>query len=741
MKEEGVSVLRSRFGFTRTTVASNVRPGGAIHDSSPRTDRRQQLFLKKLEYFNSNSTQDTNKQNCNTDSRVIVKNSINRAKENYNYNANEVKSDRNKSLTKTLTKVSQKVSTVKNDPVQGSQSKKPLFVTKYSPYRGDTRKQSAPAPLIMTAENGQLSQKNDPKLQRSNVYTKPSSSTSAMQKPSQLPGLRASFLNSENNRLTSASLHSRSYGYQDQDTSRATKDQRPENNKTKLRKFVSYKNKAPTIADPTTSSCGQKVDVAPKSRPWLAKKTEEKGLSELECLTKLRLSNKIMLEQPSVSRTRVAEPSLPTIPQDTELCEDCNGETEEDSGIFTSSHSKYSLEDEMIESDDSPREVASKDVKNFSSDSDDMCSRETSPMQLLADLLRRPAEHNVDQTDGKSSLVKRRKQQFEQDFGKLQITETKRSFLDPGKLQSDIDFQKISNLPDVVSRTSQSCDKQTEKCPVKESSENVDFSCSRMESSMVSNTSRLSVCTDCTGSSEDNENKFFDDDYNDQQQLILNSEPDQTTYEENLFDAVDCLLQGEKLKADINSDDSKVKCEVDEMKTAGQVQVARVKQIMEEESVRNRKVSVDTLSSLESDVCMLDLDDGFPLPEDSPDDSRTNSPVSRPGSDLILSDVVSIRKLMLQLQGLLSQSEASTKGKMEEENSDLKRELSLLRLKLAERDRKIETLERQLQYSQSHSLSKLNNIATQTPSSVRAKPRPLSWDLTSISLVRNINNL
>ena len=78
---------------------------------------------------------------------------------------------------------------------------------------------------------------------------------------------------------------------------------------------------------------------------------------------------------------------------------------------------------------------------------------------------------------------------------------------------------------------------------------------------------------------------------------------------------------------------------------------------------------------------------------------------------------------------------------MEEENSELRRELSVLRLKVAERDRKIETLERQLQYSQSHSLSKLNNIATQTQSSARAKPRPLSWDLTSVSLVRNINNL
>ena len=69
--------------------------------------------------------------------------------------------------------------------------------------------------------------------------------------------------------------------------------------------------------------------------------------------------------------------------------------------------------------------------------------------------------------------------------------------------------------------------------------------------------------------------------------------------------------------------------------------------------------------------------------------------------------------------------------------------MSLLRLQLAERDRKIETLERKLEYSQSRSLNRINNnIATQTKkaSQINPKPRPLSWDLTSISLVRNINN-
>ena len=111
------------------------------------------MFLKKLEYFNSNSSQQTNNINSNNDSklrsfpRVVVNNSHNRAKENVN--ANEEKSVRIQSVTKTFSKVSPQLSPRKTDPVKGSQLKKPLFVTKYSPYRGDTRSQTTP--LIMTA--------------------------------------------------------------------------------------------------------------------------------------------------------------------------------------------------------------------------------------------------------------------------------------------------------------------------------------------------------------------------------------------------------------------------------------------------------------------------------------------------------------------------------------------------------------------------------------------------------------
>ena len=118
------------------------------------------MFLKKLEYFNSNPAQNTNKLNnrntgskLRTNSRDAVNNSVNisRATEQNNSNANQDKSDRSKSLTKIFTQVSPKIAPRKADLVQGSQLKKPLFVTKYSPYRGEARKPPASAPLITTA--------------------------------------------------------------------------------------------------------------------------------------------------------------------------------------------------------------------------------------------------------------------------------------------------------------------------------------------------------------------------------------------------------------------------------------------------------------------------------------------------------------------------------------------------------------------------------------------------------------
>ena len=77
---------------------------------------------------------------------------------------------------------------------------------------------------------------------------------------------------------------------------------------------------------------------------------------------------------------------------------------------------------------------------------------------------------------------------------------------------------------------------------------------------------------------------------------------------------------------------------------------------------------------------------------------------------------------------------------IKEENADLKRQISILKLQLAEKDRRIEMLQRRMEQKLSLSLSRLTNIATQTEKerTNSVKPRPLSWDLASISLMKNI---
>ena len=78
--------------------------------------------------------------------------------------------------------------------------------------------------------------------------------------------------------------------------------------------------------------------------------------------------------------------------------------------------------------------------------------------------------------------------------------------------------------------------------------------------------------------------------------------------------------------------------------------------------------------------------------------------------------------------------------KIQQENEDLKMQISVLKLRLAEKDRKIETLQRCIEQKHSFSLSRLNNIATQTSreSGSNPKSRPLSWELSSYSLLKNI---
>merc|ERR1719461_1988802 len=205
-----------------------------------------------------------------------------------------------------------------------------------------------------------------------------------------------------------------------------------------------------------------------------------------------------------------------------------------------------------------------------------------------------------------------------------------------------------------------------------------------MVSSLVSNTSRLSICTDCTAGSDENENKFFDDDYTDQQQLILNNQ-EENSYNDRLFDRVDSFLLSKQEEQEDMSDQvdgNKPECEPIQKQVP---QTLRVQQIIEEESKREskRKTSENTLSSIDSDLCMLDLEENFQS-DDSQNNSRAVSPVRLTAESPILNDVRDIKDLLQHLQIFLSQE--ARENDIKEENADLKRQISILRLQLAEKD-------------------------------------------------------
>ena len=125
------------------------------------------MFLSKLDYFNSSGAPDRNipqSSRLSNNSRVAVNNSLNRAKQSQ-YNAKQEETKRNHSVTQSRQSFNKfspgllSASPRKTDDQpqhQGGNNgvKKPLFVTKYSPYRGDKAKQSAP--LIMTAGREQI---------------------------------------------------------------------------------------------------------------------------------------------------------------------------------------------------------------------------------------------------------------------------------------------------------------------------------------------------------------------------------------------------------------------------------------------------------------------------------------------------------------------------------------------------------------------------------------------------------
>ena len=454
-------------------------------------------------------------------------------------------------------------------------------------------------------------------------------------KPSQLPGLRSSLFNPDQNKLNSATLHSKNFSPSNYSRAVINKQNTSCSQPPKVttRNFASYKNSRNNNTDDSISKVAQ-------SRKWVLKKVsniEHKAnddnvdkvnpvKKEIEFLQKLKESNKKVYDQ---ARTISALPKpniLTPIPQDVEICDDCSGEggateTEDDSGIFTSSYSKHSIDDEMIETDaTSPIDLKEKPlttvISNFGSDSEETCSRETSPMQLLADLLRKKSPE-IQETDERinsgsqenvsKSLVKLRKLQFEKSNN---VNERKFVTLKQDKQEapSSIDLNKISHCL-IGGNQNDIKDKHLDLTKDIHTDD-------KMVSSLVSNTSRLSICTDCTGGSDENENKFFDDDYTDQQQLILNNQ-EENSYNDRLFDRVDSFLlskQEEQEDMGDQMDGDKPECEPIQKQVP---QTLRVQQIIEEESKREskRKTSENTLSSIDSDLCMLDLEEKYGIIE------------------------------------------------------------------------------------------------------------------------------
>ena len=134
--QEGVGGLRNRFGFIRPQAKSYKVSSSTINNS----DRN---ILKKIQYFNSNNDQNVSLHSPRQARTHSVKKEFKDSK---------VKSPRE--TRKNSAKVN--VTVKENNESSASKLRKPLFVTKYSPYRGGESEKQSSAPLIMTAGNSSL---------------------------------------------------------------------------------------------------------------------------------------------------------------------------------------------------------------------------------------------------------------------------------------------------------------------------------------------------------------------------------------------------------------------------------------------------------------------------------------------------------------------------------------------------------------------------------------------------------
>eukprot|EP00090_Calanus_glacialis_P029408 TRINITY_DN4719_c1_g1_i1.p1 TRINITY_DN4719_c1_g1~~TRINITY_DN4719_c1_g1_i1.p1 ORF type:complete len:1044 (-),score=228.11 TRINITY_DN4719_c1_g1_i1:16-3147(-) len=603
--------------------------------------------------------------------------------------------------------------------------------------------------------------------------------------PSQLPGLRASFFNSDHQKLNSANLHNKPVNvYQNKKseamipaeriethvpTQSSSAFQKPtvtasvisQKKEPSLRSFVQHRNriKENKIDDTKKeticiNNIQMKKDMSTSQqsvpRKWV-KKFEPKAkqssgdsdndsvrqMKGVEYLSKLRSSNNAILAQHNVTRPRLKSNNfnLPVIQQESIECEDCHddsltrtmlspNETEDDSGIFTSSHSKYSLES-LQEEKSSPEESdrfqlsttetiltqptvkmsqswlkKTEDLSKLqelqnkysrgssvesqkkvdtnitqshktpnvtvisSSDSEELCSRETSPMQLLDELFKTSSnESRIFAKSNLGGIVKDRKLKFEAKIAKsphnklVSEVENKkdeqeakkepskrRNFADlKNSYKSSRDFSAISKIHNLaLPKTFEVNDKEGTPSLIDTSDSSVTSSsltsitCSTdpnnqifqhilnknpaniMNTSTGSNYSNCpsetkftSKTTPSPSSCSDNENKDFliDDDYNDQQELTFYGHDE--SLDESLFEKVDSLLLKGQEKQENEQNNEKCQDTVNKSEDttdgpinvcASPIRLPRLEQIIREsaEKPRVRQDSLDTLSGQES---------------------------------------------------------------------------------------------------------------------------------------------
>lgn len=619
--------------------------------------------------------------------------------------------------------------------------------------------------------------------------------------PTQLPGLRASFFNSDHQRLNSANLHNKPVNvYQVKKTevmlSTKQKENLPSNQsrtlapksagtisantqkpEPSLRSFVQHRNRIkeykideakkeatnqnnsiitkkeiPTLQQPTQRKWVKKFEPKAKQQSSESDSESVRPLKGVECLSKLRSSNNAILAQHNIRpRLKSNNFNLPVIQQESIECDECNddnitrttlspNETEEDSGIFTSSHSKYSLESlqEEKSSPEGPEKVPivtagsliskptskmsqswikpSEDILKLhelehkysrgsstesqpkidmncvvrsqnlavinSSDSEELCSRETSPMQLLDELIKSSSkESKMFSKSNLGGIVKERKQKFESKIARSthstlvsvseneseQETNKQRHFVDlKNNLKPTVDFSAISRIHSFALTKQYEANDKCVTQPLIDISDSSDASKSPSSSADPNNQvyqhilskNSSNIMTTSTGSNysncpsetkfttkttpspsscSDNENKDFliDDDYNDQQELTFYGHDD--SLDESIFEKVDSLLQKGQEKEEIVEKNEK--CQEESCKpednpdgpinvSTSPIRLPRLEQIIREasEKPRMRQDSLDTLSgqeSIGSDDCMLDFEERQMQETEEGDDSSS----------------------------------------------------------------------------------------------------------------------